>query len=165
MAAACPAARAAAAAVALTSRAPRPATNRRRICPAVSSTPRAYARVRAIASRGLSASGASASNSGSTRSAQSAAQTATSRRSASLSVCGEATRGFFHATRGGPTLGARRSAKGGERAHRAARDAELLVDGRGPDGLGGRELAGGESDIRVIDARGLGVRRLRIELV
>src|SRR5215217_2624652 len=89
-AAACPAARAAAAAAgALTSRAAPPPTNRRRISSATSSSPRAKARVRAIASRGRRSSGASASNNHSTRSAQSAAHAATIRRSPSLSVCRE----------------------------------------------------------------------------
>jgi hypothetical protein len=89
-AAACPAARAAAAAAgALTSRAAPPPTNRRRISSATSSSPRAKARVRAIASRGRRSCGAAASNNQSTRSAQSAAQAATVRRSRSLNVCGE----------------------------------------------------------------------------
>ena len=93
MLAACPAARAAAtAAGALTARVAPPAKKRRRISAAILSSPRANARVRVIASRGRRSSGASASNNPSTRSAQSAAQLATSRRSASLSVCGEATR-------------------------------------------------------------------------
>ena len=91
-AAACPAALAAAAAAGLpASRAEPPPTNRRRISSATSSSPRLKARVRAIASRGRVSAGASASNSPSTRSAQSAAHTATIRRSASLSVCGEPT--------------------------------------------------------------------------
>ena len=97
-AAACPAARAAAtAAGALTSRAAAPLTNRRRISPATSSSPRANARARAIASRGRRSPGASASNNPSTRSAQSAAHTATIRRSASLSVCGDRTTRFSQA--------------------------------------------------------------------
>lgn len=95
MAAACPAARAAAAAAGdLTSRAAPPAMNRRRICSATPNSPRANARVRAIASRGRLSSGASASKSSSTRSAQSAAHAATIRRSDSLSVCEERTRRF-----------------------------------------------------------------------
>lgn len=90
-AAACAADRAAATAAGrLTSRAARPATNRRRISSAALSSPRAKARARAMASRGRSSAGASASNKATTRSAQSAAQAATIRRSASLSVCGEA---------------------------------------------------------------------------
>jgi hypothetical protein len=89
---ACAAARAAAtAAGARTSRTARSATKRRRISPAVSSSPREYARVRAMASRGRLSAGASASNTASTRSAQSAAQAATILRSASLSVCDEFT--------------------------------------------------------------------------
>jgi hypothetical protein len=56
---------------------------------AVLNSPRAYARVRAIRARGRSSSAASASNKYRTRSAQSAAQAATRRRSASLSVCGD----------------------------------------------------------------------------
>ncbi len=86
---ACPAARAAAAAAVLTPCAARPRSNRRRICSATSSSPRPNARVRAIASRGRLSPGASASKKGSTRPAHSAAQAATIRRSASLSVCGE----------------------------------------------------------------------------
>jgi len=58
MAAACPAARAAAAAGDFTSRAAPPAMNRRRICSAAHSSPRAKARVRAIESRGRLSSGA-----------------------------------------------------------------------------------------------------------
>jgi hypothetical protein len=97
MLAACPAALAAAtAAGSLTPRAAAPPTKRRRISPAASSSPRAKARVRAIASRGRPSPGAFASNSPSTRSAQSAAQAATIRRSASLSVCGEPTPKFSH---------------------------------------------------------------------
>ena len=89
-AAACPAARAAAAAAgARTSRAAPPPTNRRRISSTTSSSPRAKARVRAMASRGRRSPGASASNTHSTRWAQSAAHAATIRRSRSLSVCGE----------------------------------------------------------------------------
>jgi hypothetical protein len=96
IAAACPAARAAAAAAALlTSRAAAPPANRRWISFATSSSPRPKARVRAIASRGLGSPGASASKTASTRSAQSAAHRATIRRSASLSVCGEPTRGIL----------------------------------------------------------------------
>src|SRR3954454_14496439 len=99
MAAACPAARAAAAAAgALTSRAAPPPVSRRRISPATSSSPRPKARVRAMESRGRVSPGASASNSSSTRSAQSAAQPATIRRSGSLSVCGEATPRFSQAS-------------------------------------------------------------------
>ena len=90
-AAACVADRAAAAAAGLvTSRAARPATNRRRISSAALSSPRAKARARAMASRGRPSAGASASNRATTRSAQSAAQLATTRRSGSLSVWGEA---------------------------------------------------------------------------
>lgn len=92
MATAWPAARAAAAAAgASTSPAPTPPANRRRISSAVFSSPRANARVRAISARGRPSSGASASNSPRTRSAQSAAHAATRRRSASLSVCGDRT--------------------------------------------------------------------------
>ncbi len=69
-----------------------------RASPAPSSPP-AKARSRAMASRGRLSPGASASNSPSTRSAQSAAHTATIRRSASLSVCGEPTPRFSHAFR------------------------------------------------------------------
>src|SRR5579875_2672363 len=90
-AAACPAARAAAAAAALTSDAAPPAMNRRWISSATPRSPRPNARARAIASRGRPSPGTSASNTHSTRSAQSAAQTATARRSASLSVWGERT--------------------------------------------------------------------------
>ena len=64
------------------------ATKRRRISPAVSSSPREYARVWAMPSLGRLSAGASASNMANTRSAQSAAQAATIRRFASLSVCG-----------------------------------------------------------------------------
>jgi len=97
-AAACPAARAAAAAAGdFTSRAAPPAMNRRRIPSSTPSSPRAKARVRTIASRGRLSSGASASNSSSTRSAQSAAHAATIRRSPSLSVCGEPIPRSFHA--------------------------------------------------------------------
>ena len=97
-AAACPAARAAAAAAGLlTPCAAPPPTKRRRISPATSSSPRAKARVRAIALRGRLSPGASASNSPSTRSAQSAAHAATRRRSASLSDCGEPTPPIFPA--------------------------------------------------------------------
>ena len=89
-AAACPAARAAAAAAGLlTSPAPTPPANLRRIPSAVLNSPSAYARARAIRARGRSSSGASASNRCRARSAQSAAQAATNRRSASLSVCGD----------------------------------------------------------------------------
>lgn len=85
-----PAARAAAnAAGLLTSPGLMPPTNRRRISWAVLSSPRAYARARAMATRGRSSSGASASNNPRTRSAQSATHAATRRRSASLSVCGD----------------------------------------------------------------------------
>jgi hypothetical protein len=62
-----------------------------RISWATSSSPRAKARVRAMASRGPGSPGASASKTSSTRSAQSAAHAATIRRSASLSVCGKRT--------------------------------------------------------------------------
>jgi hypothetical protein len=93
-AAACPAARAAAVAASVrTSRAAAWPMKRRRISSAAPSSPCAKARVRAIASRGRLSPGASASNSPSTRSAQSAAHAATIRRSASLSVCGEPTAG------------------------------------------------------------------------
>ena len=89
---ACAAARAAAtAAGAVTSRAARPATKRRRISSAAPSSPRENARARATASRGRSSPGASDSNRLSTRSAQSAAHIATTRRSASLRVCEETT--------------------------------------------------------------------------
>ena len=99
IAAACPAARAAAAAAGLpASRATAPPANRRRISSATSSWPRPKARVRAMASRGRVSPGASASNSPSTRSAQSAAHTATIRRSASLSVCSEPTPRFSQAS-------------------------------------------------------------------
>ena len=91
MAAACPAARAAAAAGARSSAAGIPPAKRRRIPSATSSSPRAKARVRAIRSRGRPSPGAAASKIGSTRSAQSAANSATARLSASLSVCGERT--------------------------------------------------------------------------
>ncbi len=92
MLAACPAARAAAtAAGTLTSRAAAPPRKRWRISSATSSSPRAKARVRAIASRGRLSLGAAVSNKPSTRSAQSAAHAATIRRSASLNVCGEPT--------------------------------------------------------------------------
>ena len=100
-AAACPAARAAATAWgAITSRAAAAPTKRRRISPAMPSSPRANARVRAIASRGRLSPGASASNKPSTRSAQSAAHTATIRRSASLKVWGEGIPAFLRALRG-----------------------------------------------------------------
>jgi hypothetical protein len=90
MAAACPAARAAAtAAGTLTSRDAPPLLKRRRIASAALTSPRAKARSRAIACRGRLSPGASASKSPRTRSAQSAAHTATIRRSASLSVCGD----------------------------------------------------------------------------
>ena len=90
MAAACPAALATAAAAGVaTSRAAAPPTKRRRISSATSSSPRAKARVRAMASRGRLSPGASASNNHSTRCAQSAAHPATIRLSASLSACGE----------------------------------------------------------------------------
>ncbi len=92
MAAACPAALAAAAADGVaTSRAPETPTKRRRISSATSSSPRAKARVRAMASRGRLSPGASASNSRRTRCAQSAAHPATIRLSASRSVCGDPT--------------------------------------------------------------------------
>ncbi len=92
-AAACPAALAAAAADGVaSSRAAAPPTKRRRISSATSSSPQAKARVRTMASRGRLSPGASASNSHSTRPAQSAAHPATIRLSASLSVCGEPTR-------------------------------------------------------------------------
>jgi hypothetical protein len=92
MLAACPAARAAAtAAGVVTLRATAPPTKRRRISPATRSSPRAKARVRAIAARGRLSPGASASKNPSTRSAQSAAHAATIRRSAWLNVCGEPT--------------------------------------------------------------------------
>ena len=68
-------------------RAAPPPANRRRISPATSSSPRANARARAMASRGRRSCRASASKSHSTRSAQSAAHAATIRRSRSLSVC------------------------------------------------------------------------------
>jgi len=55
--------------------------------------------VRAIASRGRLSPGASVSNRPNTRSAQSAAQVDTTRRSASLSVCGDLTPGSCHAFR------------------------------------------------------------------
>jgi hypothetical protein len=100
MALACPAARAAAAAAGSpTSRAAPPFSKRRRISSATPSSPRAKARVRAIASRGRLSPGACASNSPSTRSAQSAAQAATTRRSASLSVCGDLIPGSCHVFR------------------------------------------------------------------
>lgn len=87
-----PAARAAAAAAgAVTSLAGTPPTKRRRISSEVFSSPRANARVRAMSARGRLSNGASASNNPTTRSAQSAAQAATRRRSASLSVCGDLT--------------------------------------------------------------------------
>jgi hypothetical protein len=90
MAAACPAARAtAAAAGARTSFAGTPPSKRRRIPSATSSSPRAKARVRAIRSRGRPSHGAAASKISSTCSAQSAAHAATVRLSVSLSVCGE----------------------------------------------------------------------------
>ena len=57
------------------------ADKRRRIASATPSSPRAKARVRAMASRGRRSCGASASNTHSTRSAQSAAHAATIRRS------------------------------------------------------------------------------------
>jgi hypothetical protein len=99
---ACPAARAAAAAAGpMPCTAPRPA-KRRRIWSATSSSPRTKARVRAIVSCGRLSPGASASKNGSTRSAQSAAHAATIRRSASLSVCGEPTRGFCRLQRAHP---------------------------------------------------------------
>src|SRR3546814_8040303 len=60
-----------------------PPPNLRRISEAVSSSPRANARVRAIAARGRSSSGHSASNKGRTRSAHTAAHSATNRRSRS----------------------------------------------------------------------------------
>lgn len=67
-----------------------------------------------MASRGRLSPGACASNNPSTRSAQSAAQTATIRRSASLSVCGERTPGFSHAFRrsGPPYRGLSKSPSG-----------------------------------------------------
>jgi hypothetical protein len=100
MATAWPAAReAAAAAGAFTSPAATPPTNRRRISSAVFSSPRANARVRAMAPRGRSSFGASASNTPRTRSAQSAAHAATTRRSASLSVCGDPTTLILRALR------------------------------------------------------------------
>lgn len=64
-------------------------TKRRRISSAAPTSPRLKARARAIASRGRVSAGASASKIARTRSAQSAAQDATVRRSASVSVCGE----------------------------------------------------------------------------
>ena len=92
MAAACPAALAAATAGgAATSRAAAPPRKRRRISSETSSSPRAKARARAMASRGRLSPGASASNNHSTRCAQSAAHPATIRLSASLSVCAEPT--------------------------------------------------------------------------
>ncbi len=92
MAAACPAALAAATAGgAATSRAAAPPRKRRRISSETSSSPRAKARVRAMASRGRLSPGASASNNHSTRCAQPAAHPATIRLSASLSVCAEPT--------------------------------------------------------------------------
>ena len=97
---------------ALTSRAAAPPANRRRISSAMSSSPRPKARVRAMASRGRVSPGASASNSPSTRSAQSAAHTATIRRSTSLSACGEPTPQMLP---GSPTS-ARRPATGPRRA-------------------------------------------------
>jgi hypothetical protein len=90
----CPAARAAAVAGGLTSPATTRLTKRRRLSSAMSSSPRAKARVRAIASRGRLSPAAPASNNPSARLAQSA-QTATIRRSA-LSVC-ERTLGCSHA--------------------------------------------------------------------
>jgi hypothetical protein len=105
MAAACPAARAAAAAARdFTSRAAPPAMNRRRIPSATPSSQRAKARVRAIAARGRLSCGASASNSSSTRSAQSAAHAATIRRSPSLSACGEVILRSFHAFTVAPSM-------------------------------------------------------------
>jgi len=102
-AAACPAALAAAAADGVaSSRAAAPTTKRRRISSATSSSPRAKARVRTMASRGRVSPGASASNSHSTRSAQSAAHPATIRLSASLSVCGEPTPLILPGTQAGP---------------------------------------------------------------
>ena len=62
--------------------------------PCDASSPRAKARVRAIPSRGRRFPVASASNNPSTHSAQSTAQAATIRRSASISVCGEITLEF-----------------------------------------------------------------------
>lgn len=86
----CAAARAAATAEGeFTACAARPATKRLRISPAVSSSPLANARVRAMASRGRPSVGASVSKKTKTRSAQSAAHAATRRRSASLSDCGD----------------------------------------------------------------------------
>lgn len=100
MATACPAARAAeAAAGVFTSLAGTPPMKRRRISSAVFSSPRANARTRAMAARGRSSAGASASNNGRTRSAQSAAHEATSRRSCSLSVCGDLTIRLYVADR------------------------------------------------------------------
>jgi hypothetical protein len=115
-AAACPAALAAAAADGVaTSRAAAPPTRRRRISSATSSSPRAKARVRTMASRGRLSPGASASNSHSTRSAQSAAHPATIRLSASLSVCGEPTPLILPGTQAGWAV-ARRPPPGHSRA-------------------------------------------------
>ena len=102
---ACPAARAAAAAAGPRPCAAPPPAKRRRICSAASSSPRAKARVRAIASCGRLSPGASASKIGSTRSTQSAAHAATVRRSASLSVCGEPTAEFCRLQRAARRLG------------------------------------------------------------
>jgi hypothetical protein len=86
-AAACPAARAAAAAAGvLTPRGDPPRTNRRRISSATSTSPRARARVRAIAARGRRSSELPPRT---PRAPQSAAHAATIRRSPSPSVCGE----------------------------------------------------------------------------
>jgi hypothetical protein len=91
-AAACPAARAAAAAAgSRTSLAGTPPEKRRRIPSATSRSPRENVRARAMRSRGRPSLGAEASKISSTCSAQSAAHAATARRSASLSVCGERT--------------------------------------------------------------------------
>lgn len=96
----CAAARAAATAPgADTDAAARPATKRRRISPAESRSPRAYALALAIASRGRSSPGASFSKEERTRSAQSAAHAATNRRSVSLSDCGESTLPCSHRMR------------------------------------------------------------------
>jgi hypothetical protein len=77
------------AAGALTSRAAAPLMKRRRISSATLGSPRAKARSRAMASRGRLSPRAAASKTPGTSSAQSAAHTATTRRSASLSVCGD----------------------------------------------------------------------------
>ncbi len=120
---ACPAARAAAAAAGPTPCAAPPPAKRRRICPATSSSPRAKARVRTIASCGQPLPGASASKNGSTRSAQSAAHAATIRRSASLSVWGEPIAGFWRLPAPSPALNRPRACRGHRRHPRIARPA------------------------------------------